>query len=170
MSHNIFTAVGAFMNIFLLIKHKKQKEFETRKVAILGISAICILVPISIIVNSLEYFIDFGIPMPFSPITYFVANLLALVIAIKFFNGAPEVSELSGGVILKDYLRNFDITERELEIISWVVEGLSNQEIGLKLFISPNTVKNHIYNIYKKMGIKNRFELMSQLNQYIKKG
>ena len=48
------------------------------------------------------------------------------------------------------------ITARELDIIRYVAEGLSNKEISLKLLISEGTVKNHLHNIYRKIGIKNR--------------
>ncbi|QXE18900.1 response regulator transcription factor [Clostridium sp. 001] len=43
--------------------------------------------------------------------------------------------------------------------------GLSNKEIGNKLFISPNTVKNHVYNIYKKVNVKNKVELINLINR-----
>lgn len=48
------------------------------------------------------------------------------------------------------------LTERELEILQLVAEGLSNREIGQRLFLSLPTVKWHTSNIYGKLGVRNR--------------
>jgi DNA-binding NarL/FixJ family response regulator len=51
------------------------------------------------------------------------------------------------------------LSERELEIAQLVVQGMGNREIAEKLFISENTVKNHLSRIFQKVGIKDRVEL-----------
>lgn len=50
------------------------------------------------------------------------------------------------------------LTHREMEVLRQVARGLSNQEIGTELFISENTVKNHIRNILEKLQMKSRME------------
>jgi LuxR family transcriptional regulator of csgAB operon len=50
------------------------------------------------------------------------------------------------------------LTPREIEILSLVAVGTKNEEIGRKLFISANTVKTHIYNIFKKIDVTNRLQ------------
>ena len=55
------------------------------------------------------------------------------------------------------------LTVRENEIVTYVCAGKSNKEIADILFISQNTVRNHIYNIYKKVGVKNKIELINAL-------
>jgi DNA-binding NarL/FixJ family response regulator len=52
-----------------------------------------------------------------------------------------------------------DLTPREVELVRIAAQGLTNREIGAKLGISPGTVKIHLHNIYKKLGVKNRVEL-----------
>jgi DNA-binding NarL/FixJ family response regulator len=52
------------------------------------------------------------------------------------------------------------LTERELEVLVLVCNGLSNQEIGDKLFISPKTVEVHKSNIFKKTGVRNSAQLV----------
>lgn len=54
------------------------------------------------------------------------------------------------------------ITEREMEILGWVREGKSNQEIGDQLAISPLTVKNHVQKILRKLGATNRAQAVSK--------
>ncbi|MGI5336441.1 response regulator [Streptomyces sp. CA-181903] len=48
------------------------------------------------------------------------------------------------------------LTEREAEIARFVAKGLTNAEIGAELFISPGTVKTHLANVQRKLGVRNR--------------
>ena len=60
-------------------------------------------------------------------------------------------------------LVNSTLTEKELQILSYVVTGLSNKEIANCLDISDGTVKTHIYNIFKKIQVKNRVQAANWL-------
>jgi two-component system nitrate/nitrite response regulator NarL len=53
----------------------------------------------------------------------------------------------------------FGITARERSIILMLMQGITNKEIADALFIAPNTVKNHLANIYQKTGAGTRVEL-----------
>ena len=57
------------------------------------------------------------------------------------------------------------ITNHEYRVIKLIEEGKSNKDIGLHLFIAEPTVKKHITNIFKKLNIKNRYELISLMKQ-----
>jgi LuxR family maltose regulon positive regulatory protein len=48
------------------------------------------------------------------------------------------------------------LTNRELEILDMLVQRLQNKEIAAKLFISPETVKKHLNNIYGKLNVSSR--------------
>jgi two-component system NarL family response regulator len=50
------------------------------------------------------------------------------------------------------------LTSREIEVLQELADGITNQEIATRLFISENTVKNHIHNILEKLNINNRRE------------
>jgi DNA-binding CsgD family transcriptional regulator len=54
-----------------------------------------------------------------------------------------------------------DLSDRELEIIELVAQGLTNQEIAGSLTISKRTVDNHVSNIFTKTGAKNRVALLN---------
>jgi two-component system, NarL family, nitrate/nitrite response regulator NarL len=51
------------------------------------------------------------------------------------------------------------LSDREKEVIRLVAQGFHNREIGEKLFISEQTVKNHLHNIFDKLGVSDRLEL-----------
>jgi two-component system, NarL family, nitrate/nitrite response regulator NarL len=51
------------------------------------------------------------------------------------------------------------LSDREREIVQLVAQGFRNREIGEKLFISEQTVKNHLHNIFDKIGVSDRLEL-----------
>jgi len=51
------------------------------------------------------------------------------------------------------------LSDREKEVVQLVAQGFHNREIGEKLFISEQTVKNHLHNIFDKLGVSDRLEL-----------
>ena len=55
--------------------------------------------------------------------------------------------------------RDFGLTDREHEIVGLIVEAAGNKEIADRLRISEKTVKNHLTNIYDKLGVSGRLEL-----------
>lgn len=53
------------------------------------------------------------------------------------------------------------LSRRQRQVLKFMEQGLSNKEIGVKLNISPNTVKNHIQSILKKLEVDNRIQAVS---------
>ena len=51
------------------------------------------------------------------------------------------------------------LTSREKEIVQLIAQGLRNRDIGEKLFICKRTVKNHLHNIFGKLGVSDRLKL-----------
>lgn len=57
------------------------------------------------------------------------------------------------------------LTNREMEIISLLSAGSSNQQIADKLFVSEHTVKSHLYNIFRKINVHNRIQALNWIHQ-----
>ena len=51
------------------------------------------------------------------------------------------------------------LSAREREIVALVAQGYKNKEMAEKMFISEQTVKNHLHNIFDKLGVSDRLEL-----------
>ena len=54
------------------------------------------------------------------------------------------------------------LSERELEVLQLIAQGLSNREIGERLFLALNTVKGHNSRIYAKLGVRNRTQAINK--------
>ncbi|UCE43322.1 MAG: helix-turn-helix transcriptional regulator [Candidatus Aminicenantes bacterium] len=67
--------------------------------------------------------------------------------------------------LLEGFEQDFQISKRESEIMGLILQGKSNKEIEDLLFISYNTVKNHIYNIYQKLGVNSRGQMIHAVLQ-----
>jgi NarL family two-component system response regulator LiaR len=80
--------------------------------------------------------------------------------------GAPMSPYIARKVITllhqKEEPNNYGLSERELEVISLLSKGLLYKEISDKLGISPNTVKNHCKNIYKRLHVQNKTEALNK--------
>ena len=55
------------------------------------------------------------------------------------------------------------LTARENEVLLLLAKGLNREQIAAKLFISPETVKMHVKNIYKKLKAKNKVEALIKM-------
>jgi DNA-binding CsgD family transcriptional regulator len=65
--------------------------------------------------------------------------------------------------LLENLSREAVLTPKETEIIELLLKGFSNRKIAGQLFISENTLKTHLRNIYRKFGVKQKRELLSQV-------
>jgi DNA-binding NarL/FixJ family response regulator len=77
--------------------------------------------------------------------------------------GSPMSSQIARMVVESFQINNsnnkeFDLTKRELEILDCLSKGYRYKEIAEKLFISMDTVRSHIRNIYEKLQVKSRTE------------
>lgn len=78
-----------------------------------------------------------------------------------FFKSSNEQLETRREIDFKS-IREFEISDREYEVLNLIREGLTNQEIADRLFIALPTVKTHTSNLYSKLGVKNRTMAISK--------
>jgi|GEM_PF-6258045 len=91
------------------------------------------------------------------PLIYLAWNLISL------FMGITDQPDPSAFLRIPAMLQAFDLTQREQLIAQQILQGRVNKEIATDLRISPHTVKNHIYNIFHKLNVQNRIELIRKL-------
>lgn len=75
--------------------------------------------------------------------------------AMKLLSDAPKPERM------QQTPYDYQLTFREMEILREIVKGLSSAEIGEMLFISPNTVRTHVNNIYKKLHLNSRSQIIN---------
>ena len=80
-------------------------------------------------------------------------SLISPSMAIKLIDEFKQMSQPDKGPV-----STFRLTERELEVLRLVAQGLNNKDIAKKLFISENTVKNHVRNLLEKLQLHSRME------------
>jgi DNA-binding CsgD family transcriptional regulator len=75
-----------------------------------------------------------------------------------------EVRVRDGGPFVLDEakLKELGITQREHEILGLIAEGLSNREIGERLFVSENTVKTHSSRLFDKLSVNRRVQAVQK--------
>lgn len=79
----------------------------------------------------------------------------------KYFDSDVTLSLLNKNTVVPKINVDYDLTERELEILRLVADGFTNKEIGEKLFISHRTVDTHRTNLMRKLEVNNIAGLIS---------
>jgi len=80
-------------------------------------------------------------------------SLISPSMAVKLLDEFKEMSRTD-----RDQVPTPRLTDRELEVLRLVATGLNNREVAKLLFISENTVKNHVRNILEKLQLHSRME------------
>lgn len=96
------------------------------------------------------------------------ANYLELLSALEEImkGGAPMSSKIARLVIDNFHVNpNSPLTKRETEILQLISEGKTYTQISEELFISKETSKTHIKNIYSKLQVKSKSEAIAKANQ-----
>lgn len=109
-----------------------------------------------------------------SPIFYMTLSMVTLVFGARILKAAAHlensvnapvgaINQLSLESKIHELAERTGLSEREITIIPLISNGLGNKQIALELHISSKTVGNHIYNIYRKLNISSRYELLALL-------
>jgi len=100
--------------------------------------------------------------------SYLLKNVTAdeLLSAIhKAVAGQPSLSPEAAQILIQKVNEppkpGYDMTEREMEILNLMVEGLSNSQIADRLIVSQSTVKFHVSNVLSKLGVTSRTEAVA---------
>jgi DNA-binding CsgD family transcriptional regulator len=96
------------------------------------------------------------------PLLYLAWNILSLAWALAY-EGSGTIGNSASLEPDPVAARRFGITDRELELARLLAKGAANKEIAAVLGLSPNTVRNHVHNIFEKTGARNRVELVRAL-------
>lgn len=59
--------------------------------------------------------------------------------------------------------KQYVLSKRELDVLKLIAEGLSHKEVAKKLFISPETVRKHLSNIYAKLNVNNKIAAINKV-------
>jgi DNA-binding CsgD family transcriptional regulator len=94
--------------------------------------------------------------------------LAALTIGTFLFAGRYLSREamVKAGKLTGECREFYGLSDREIEIVECLIDGRTNREIADGLFISPKTVENHLYNIYRKMDVGSRGQLVATLRSW----
>lgn len=91
-------------------------------------------------------------------------NHLSLYFYNKYPNGIKRNNENDYSETL---IHLYNLTDREADVIELVYQGKSSREIAASLYISENTVKKHIYNIFKKMKVSSRSQMIKIVHGFL---
>jgi LuxR family maltose regulon positive regulatory protein len=109
-------------------------------------------------------FVDEGPPMAhllYKAATRGIAPDYARRLLAAFPVAEPEKADPSKSQVPESGMVE-PLSERELEVLQLIAEGLTNREIAARLFLALNTVKSHSGNIYSKLGVHSRTQAVAR--------
>ena len=162
----IIDSLMIFFTIFailILILFSKKIKSELHKKIITSLKIFLLTCLPLIIIDSIDYTSN-KMPIPLHPIFYCGFSIIITYHLISYY---VKIYQFPAS-ITEDVIKYYNISNREKEIIELLIKGYSNNKLCDTLFISLNTTKTHLKNIYNKFDVKSRFELISKLNNHTK--
>ena len=155
----MFLGMYIYCIVTLWVNLKNIEDRSSRGVA-LSINIVSLsLIPLSILSVFFRSVSDFSYPV----------YVLAFSIIILVYNyirfGLDRQKEQNKPELSFESLSRYRISEREFTVVQLICEGLTNKEIAQELSISVNTVNNHVANIFSKMDVRSRIDLLKALKE-----
>ncbi|WP_109301218.1 response regulator transcription factor [Aquimarina sp. AU474] len=131
-------------------------QIDNTKLFLIGLT---ILIVICVLTFNVVYFSSYyGI----TQIDY-INSLLLVPFILLIFSFGIFIEQNKQKEKLKK-IDSFYLTSKEKEVTLKILKKKKNQEIANEMFVELSTIKTHINNIYKKVGVKNRKELFEKIN------
>ncbi|MCE7994716.1 MAG: helix-turn-helix transcriptional regulator [Roseivirga sp.] len=136
------------------MRHFKQSHIGSQGVIVFGFGAIIIIAVLTF--NVFHFSTYYGFVQVNYINSLYLIPFIALIFSFGIFLGKKNQQ-----VDLDELVRKtpYRLSEREMQIVKRMISGDKNKDIAESLFVELSTVKTHINNIYKKVGVKNRTEL-----------
>ncbi len=162
-NHTLTTAVFLIGGVSFLLRARDMKPHDQRQ-RLSGFGRIQLVWILTWVLLRFSYYtglITSWTYVVFEAVLFLTTNVLVLLFLRGFASGIQtgfRMMALTAEDRQKEFIK-FGVTKREQEIIHLICEGKSNRQIKDQLFISLQSVKDHIYRIYQKTGAKNRVQL-----------
>jgi DNA-binding CsgD family transcriptional regulator len=151
------TVIFLFLSVYLLAKSKRVSDKKNNPVFKFGILFFSFT-----FIDAITIFLPAEAGHLISVLNGVCLNLVFLILLKRFLilYSGEKTDRKSGRESLAEIIKKYNISAREKEVVEMIINGKSNKEIESQLFISHHTVKNHIYNIFQKTGVKSRSQLI----------
>ena len=160
----IATIFGCLVFMGFGIRHLKNRWWRSAFVSFYIVSSIfLLLLVLDILISSLPIAALYPIDNLSLPL-----YLIALNSGIYYFSGKFLSREalVKNGKLTASCVEFYQLTVRETEIIEELIQGRTNNQVAEHFFISVKTVENHLYNIYQKVDVRGRLQLLHTLNSW----
>ena len=158
--------VGMYLLIFFsILRHSRimTDHYEKKFIRILGLLYLVYMIAgmVAFALRDLHVIIEHLFFFLF--LSWHLVPILFLNLYLEKYHGQTAVVQDDFESLLKAFALAYEISKREKEVIQLISKGLSNQEISDSLYISLQTVKDHIHRIFVKTGVKNRVQLTNMI-------
>ncbi|WP_253916459.1 helix-turn-helix transcriptional regulator [Lentimicrobium sp. S6] len=154
----LFSLLGTFFAARKINNLRKKKAL--RNFIYIFFTFISLL--LFLIISTIVGWITLSTQIIILSIVVLIFNLSWVLFFKLFFKNYHVDYMVKSPNVFDDLIKEFGITKRESEIILLLCDGKTNKEIAEELFIAPLTARDHISNIYRKVKVKNRVQLVNQ--------
>ena len=159
----ILTLIIVFSNYFIFSNYLKNK-YKVRFIKLFALVNLSLYI-LSVVFlmlgeNNLTFIAGYTM-------VYFFKDIIPLLILGNYLskNYVHPINIVAENT-KESFIERYGVSKRETEIIDEIIQGKTNKEIGDRLFISLQTVKDHIHNIFLKTEVKNRVQLTNLIRQF----
>jgi DNA-binding CsgD family transcriptional regulator len=153
--------IFGYVTGYIFLKARKLNDVHQRKAyRLFAAGYVVYMILTSTLLNLTDIWKWFGLMFIF---IYMGFHLVPALFMTNYLNlhYVANVEKTSFGDRLDRFAKKFSISKREKEIAELICKGMTNQQISDSLFISLQTVKDHVYRIFIKTGVKNRIQLIN---------
>ena len=155
----MFLGMYVYCIVTLWVNLKNIEDRSSRGVA-LAINIVSLsLTPLSVFSIFFRAVADFSYPV------YVLAFSIIIMVYDYIRFGLDRQKQENKPELSFESLSRYKISEREFTVVQLICEGLTNKEIASQLNISVNTVNNHVANIFSKMEVRSRIDLLKALKE-----
>jgi DNA-binding CsgD family transcriptional regulator len=163
-AQQISTIAGSLVAIALVFKRTKKAWWHNALRVFFIVSAIfLVMLVLDILITNLPIASLGAIDNLSLPVYLLSLNIGIFFFASSYLSRDALVENNHLTDICVDF---YHLTSREVDVIENVLNGKTNKEIGDLLFISVKTVENHLYNIYQKVDVTSRGQLIHTLQTW----